>query len=178
MPRSRSLVVVLCLMITTACAQITAPTTGKPEPAATIEPEMNRSVSSDGLPLGTLIVDGPPSEVRLTVEIAETAESRATGLMGRTELSEIDGMAFLFERPTSGGFWMKNTLIGLDIAFWDEQGALVAILQMEPCEADPCPTYSPGAEYIGAVEVEKGRLERESISIGNRIRLVRDVPSL
>ncbi|MBW3588809.1 MAG: DUF192 domain-containing protein [Actinobacteria bacterium] len=135
---------------------------------------MEKTVSDAGLPLGILIVDGPPSGVRLTVEIAETAENRATGLMGRTELSETDGMAFLFERAGSGGFWMKNTLIALDIAFWDEQGAIVAILQMEPCEADPCPTYSPGAEYIGAVEVEKGRLERESISIGNKVKLVRD----
>jgi len=135
---------------------------------------MEKTVSDEDLPLGTLIVNGPSGEVRLTVEIAETSQTRATGLMGRTELSEIDGMAFLFERAGSGGFWMKNTLIALDIAFWDEQGAIVAILQMEPCEADPCPTYSPGAEYIGAVEVEKGRLERESISIGNRVRLVRD----
>lgn len=134
---------------------------------------MEKTVSDADLPLGTLIVDRPRAEVRLTVEIAETSQARATGLMGRTELSQIDGMAFLFERPTSGGFWMKNTLIALDIAFWDEQGAIVAVLQMEPCEADPCPTYSPGAEYIGAVEVEKGRLERESISIGNTVRLVR-----
>ena len=91
--------------------------------------------------------------------------------MGRTSLREDRGMVFLFERRTTSGFWMKDTLIPLSIAFWDEDERIVAIVDMTPCEGDPCPTYRPGVPYVGAVEVNRGWFERSGVGIGDRVEL-------
>ena len=121
--------------------------------------------------VSTLVVATDDGSVELDVEIADTPEERAAGLMGREDLGTLDGMAFVWPEPTSGGFWMKDTLIPLSIAFWDEVGRIVAILDMEPCEADPCPVYDPGITYQGAVEVGRGVLDGRGIAVGDRVEL-------
>jgi uncharacterized protein len=113
--------------------------------------------------------EGP---VELDVELADTDPERATGLMGREQIGPHDGMAFVFGAPTEGTFWMKNTLIPLSIAFWDETGRIVRILDMEPCEADPCPTYGPGEPYVAALEVEQGAFEDHGVEVGDRVELI------
>jgi uncharacterized membrane protein (UPF0127 family) len=107
----------------------------------------------------------------LDVQVADTADERATGLMGRESLSPYDGMAFLWTGPVEGAFWMKDTLIPLSIAFWDQDGRIVSIMDMEPCERDPCPTYEPGTAYVGAVEVRQGDLERHGVALGDTVDL-------
>jgi len=88
--------------------------------------------------------------------VADDADLRRRGLMNVTTLEPLDGMMFVFEDDTTAGFWMKDTLIALDIAFFDAEGLLVAVRSMVPCEADSCPTYSAGAPYRFAVEVAGG----------------------
>lgn len=117
----------------------------------------------------TLILTPGERTVTLEVEIADEPTERARGLMGRTELPEDQGMAFLFEEETDGAFWMKDTLIPLSIAFWDAGGRIVAIVDMQPCQVDPCPRYSPGVAYVGAVEVNVGWFERMGVGIGDRV---------
>ena len=91
-----------------------------------------------------LIETAGAGEVVVAVEVADSADERQVGLMGRESLPEDAGMIFLFDEDTSGGFWMKDTLIPLSIAFADADGTIVSILDMEPCEADPCEIYDPG----------------------------------
>ena len=112
--------------------------------------------------------DGP---VELDVELADTSDERATGLMGRESIGRFDGMAFTFGGPTDGTFWMKNTLIPLSIAFWGEDGRIVGIIDMEPCTDDPCPTYGPGVAYVGALEVEQGAFEEHGVKVGDVLEL-------
>jgi uncharacterized membrane protein (UPF0127 family) len=112
--------------------------------------------------------DGP---IEMDVELADTTEERATGLMGRENIGPYDGMAFTFDAPTQGTFWMKNTLIPLSIAFWGEEGRIVGILDMQPCEDDPCPTYGPGVPYVGALEVEQGAFAERGVEVGDRLEL-------
>ena len=69
-----------------------------------------------------------------------------------TDLGDLDGMLFVFDADLEGGFWMKNTLIPLDIVWFDSDGKWVGAETMPPCEADPCPTFGPGALYRYAVE--------------------------
>lgn len=128
-----------------------------------------RSASSDPR-------DRPPSELTigtavLHVEVAATPEARARGLMGRTELPADQGMAFVFGQATTDRFWMKDTLIPLSIAFWDERDRVVAILDMQPCRADPCPTYGPDQPYVGAVEVNLGYFDDHGIEVGDQVEL-------
>ncbi|HXF73838.1 MAG TPA: DUF192 domain-containing protein [Actinomycetota bacterium] len=103
--------------------------------------------------------------------VARTPEERARGLMGVRRLPGDGGMAFLFERPTRGPFWMKDTPLPLSIAFWDRAGRVVAILDMEPCRSDPCPLYRPGVAYVGAVEMRQGWFEEHGVEVGDAVEL-------
>jgi uncharacterized protein len=85
-------------------------------------------------------------------EIAMDADQRSRGLMHRLKVP-VDGMLFVFPEQTTGGFWMKNTLVPLSIAFFDSRGKRVRRLTMQPCRRDPCPLYSAGRSYRYALEL-------------------------
>lgn len=109
----------------------------------------------------------------IEVLIADNDKRRGHGLMYKEQLPLDKGMAFLYPDDTGGGFWMKNTLIALSIAFFSADGKIVRILDMEPCEEDPCPVYDPGVTYRGALEVNKGRFDAWGIAEGDRIEVHR-----
>jgi uncharacterized protein len=123
---------------------------------------------------GTLRIETQGGTVTVRVEVADTEAARRTGLMNRPSVAAGGGMAFLFDQPTSAGFWMKDTLIPLDIAYWDRGGRIVAIRHMVPCRRDPCPLYSPGQPYTGAVEVNGGFLSAQGVRPGDLVRLSRE----
>jgi uncharacterized membrane protein (UPF0127 family) len=85
-------------------------------------------------------------------ELAVTSGQRSLGLMNRRR-APADGMLFVFRRDTSGGFWMKNTLVPLTIVFFDADGKRVRRLSMTPCRRDPCPIYEPRRRYRFALEL-------------------------
>ncbi len=143
------------------------PRTSAPSVVATSAPARTT------FPTGTLRVLTANRPVSVRVEIADTPEARSQGLMGRRRLAPNAGMAFLFEQPTTNRFWMKNTLIPLSIAFWDETSRIVAIRDMAPCLEDPCPLYSAGTPYIGAVEVNRGFLNAHGVKVGDHVELQR-----
>jgi hypothetical protein len=64
-----------------------------------------------------------------------------------------DGMLFVFPSDTTGGFWMKNTLVPLRILFFDVRGKRVRAFRMTPCREDPCRIYEPGRRYRFALEL-------------------------
>lgn len=103
-----------------------------------------------------VLVDPDGRQVAMPVYVADDDATRKQGLMGVTDLPSDAGMVFLFPEDRDGGFWMKNTLLPLSIAFFDADGTVGAVLDMEPCEADPCPSYKPGVTYRGALEVNQG----------------------
>jgi uncharacterized protein len=89
-------------------------------------------------------------------EIADANEERQQGLMHREHLPEDHAMLFVFEAEQPLDFWMKNTLIPLDIFYFDEDGEFVSMQSMVPCEADPCRTYPSSGNAKYAVEVVGG----------------------
>jgi uncharacterized protein len=121
--------------------------------------------------LAQLRVIASQGDVTLRVRIADSREERVHGLMGVRDLADDEGMVFLYDEPTGGGFWMKNTLVPLSVAFWDRERRIVGFLDMEPCPADPCPTYAPEKEYVGAVEVNRGFFDAHGIGIGDIVEL-------
>jgi uncharacterized membrane protein (UPF0127 family) len=122
-------------------------------------------------PRRALTIRASPSPVRLVVEVADTPQARRQGLAGRTSLGANGGMVFLFDAPTRDAFWMKGTPIPLSIAFWDEKDRIVAILDMEPCTANPCPTYRPDVLYVGAVEANVGFFQEHDVKVGDVVEL-------
>jgi uncharacterized membrane protein (UPF0127 family) len=93
---------------------------------------------------------------RWPVAVADDGAARAQGLMGVVDLGGLRGMLFVFDSDGTAAFWMKDTLLALDVAFFTAEGSLVDLLEMEPCPADPCPVYQPLAPYRYALEVPAG----------------------
>lgn len=81
-----------------------------------------------------------------------------------------DGMLFVFPTATSGGFWMKNTLVPLRIVFFDSRGKAVRTMTMTPCRADPCRIYDPGRQYRFALELHASDT-RSASRLGPQARL-------
>lgn len=125
------------------------------------------------LTTGSAEITGDGGARRLTVEIADSDAERRRGLMGRTSLAADAGMVFLYSEDRDGAFWMKDTTIPLSIAFFDEDGRILRILDMEPCRSDPCPLYGPGVDYRGALEVRRGSFARWGVTPGDRITVER-----
>lgn len=103
--------------------------------------------------------------------IADDDVERGYGLMYRKRLRADLGMAFQWPSDISGGFWMKNTLIPLSIAFFDSNGTILKIMDMAPCTKDPCRSYGPGVSYRGAFEVNKGAFDDWGITEGDSIEI-------
>ena len=122
---------------------------------------------------GTVTIETSQGPVRVDVEIADSDAERQVGLMNRESLPEDAGMLFVFEEDVDFGFWMKNTLIPLSIAFADAGGEIVRILDMEPCEADPCTVYEPEATYRTALEVNQGAFADWGVAEGDRLTVDR-----
>lgn len=113
------------------------------------------------------------------VEIAATPARRQLGLMFREQMSPAEGMIFVFETPGFYPFWMKNTLIPLDMIWLDADARVVAIADaVPPCEADPCPSYPPdaGTSATYVVEVVAGFAKQHGVRRGEILAL-RGVPS-
>ena len=94
----------------------------------------------------------------MDVAVADTPTKRAHGLMGVTNLGGLEGMVFVFPVESGAGFWMKDTLIPLDIVFFSANGIFVDRFTMQPCIEDPCPSYDPIGLYRYAVEAPAGDL--------------------
>lgn len=80
-------------------------------------------------------------------------------------------MIFLYETKSTGGFYMKDTLIPLSIAFLDGQGKILRILDMDSCREEPCKVYYPHVAYKRALEVNQGALASWGVSEGDVIEL-------
>ena len=107
----------------------------------------------------------------ISAEIANTSESRAIGLMNRTKLEEQKGMLFIFPNSDYHSFWMKNTLLPLDIIFIDEDYTIKDIISAKPCLSDPCPVYKPKEKAKYVLEVNQNWTKRNGIEIGIKIKI-------
>lgn len=129
-------------------------------PAADATPpprESARPAPTVVLPDGSLVI----------VEIAADDELRAQGLMYRERLEHGRGMLFFFGAPDIHAFWMKNTMIALDILWIDEQRRVVHIERnVPPCTGDPCPSYAPKARSSYVLELPSGEAKRSHVDVG------------
>jgi uncharacterized membrane protein (UPF0127 family) len=108
------------------------------------------------------------SGVRLAVGVADTPQTRARGLMNRESLGEVDGLLFVFDEADRHTFWMRNTLVPLDIAWLDDDGRIVRIAaDVQPCRLPPCPRFRPSVPARYVLETVAGRLRREDVHEGD-----------
>ncbi len=124
---------------------------------------------------GTLTITQKTKRVTVLVEVANTPKTRAQGLMFRKTLDKRAGMLFIFDQPGSWGFWMKNTLIPLSIAFIDAEWRIVDIQEMKVAsdpEKGPFDIYQPAKPFRYALEVNQGFLTRQGIAVGAKVSFV------
>ncbi len=132
--------------------------------AQTVDPAGLRP--SEGFDVSEVAFTNGSERIAMPVLVADDPSLRSTGLMHRTELPDDAGMLFVFDAPTTGAFWMKNTLLPLSIAFVGQDGTVQQVLDMEPCTADPCPRYAPDDPYVHAVEANQGYFAAHDITAG------------
>lgn len=116
----------------------------------------------------TVNFHGASGETVLRVEVADTESARTTGLMGRSQLEEDRGMIFVWEEPILTGFWMKNTLIPLSIAFLDTDGVIIDIQDMQP---ETMNMHMPRGKFQYAIEVNQGYYAAHGISVGDQAEI-------
>ncbi len=117
----------------------------------------------------TLII---PMHSNLKLEIAKTSAERARGLMFRKNLNEHQGMLFVFPNQGPHAFWMKNTLIPLDMIWLNNKNKIVYHQdQAPPCHETNCPLYQPPssikARYV--IEIKSGLREKLKLVDGQTL---------
>jgi uncharacterized membrane protein (UPF0127 family) len=159
---------------TTQLQQATTPTgtpwvpptalAGTPLPGAvatlTAAPALNRA--------NITITNKAGSTVQMEVEIADSDASRQLGLMHRAQMDPSAGMLFAWPEDSTGGFWMRNTILPLSIAFIAADGTIIYIADMQPLDES---TVGPTGPYRYALETNQGFFRANNIEVGDKVTL-------
>lgn len=117
---------------------------------------------------GVVDIRGEFGQARFTVELADTGPERAQGLMFRESLPSSAGMLFLYDSPQRASFWMKNTLIPLDMIFADQTGRVMRVhSNARPGDLKP---VDGGAGVETVLEINGGLAARLGIGPGAELR--------
>ena len=115
-----------------------------------------------------VFLKGDWGEARFSVEIADDADERAQGLMHRDALPRSSGMLFVYPSPQRMSFWMRNTLIELDMIFIDPQGVVQHVHhRAQPLDETP---VLGGDGLTHVLEINGGMAEQLGISVGSVLR--------
>ena len=110
---------------------------------------------------------GDWGQARFRVEIADTTESQRIGLMNRSSMSSSAGMLFVYPAPRPLSFWMRNTLIELDMLFIDSRGVVTHIHhRAQPLDETPI----SGGIGIAVLEINGGLAKSMGISVGSEVK--------
>jgi uncharacterized membrane protein (UPF0127 family) len=126
-------------------------------------PAFARTPAQATLPQVTLRIGG----VIVKAEVADETDERTIGLMGRTELKDGEGMLFVFRAPQRLGFWMRDTLIPLSIAYLNGAGIIREIHDLKPL--DETSAESTFSDLVYALEVPQGWFGRNKILPGDKV---------
>lgn len=123
-------------------------------------------------PLGLPVVKMKIGSQTYHLEVAADRASREHGLMQRASLPHDAGMIFVFASEQLREFWMKDTLIPLDILFLDASGKVVSIHTMKPLDLSTTSSERP-AQY--AIELNAGAVAKDGAKVGDQLSIPSDV---
>jgi uncharacterized protein len=163
-----SLIAVSLLLTGCGSQGVTEPS--KTQPAAAAPPIVSPAIPQKLRATAKLIVNS----TTILLEEANTPQEQQIGLMMRTSMPTNHGMAFNFNPPVPARFWMKNTLIPLDMLFVRAGKIKNIQANVPPCKADPCPNYGPdNGELIDRViELNAGEAKKLGLKVGDSINFV------
>lgn len=120
-----------------------------------------------GLPRSSLTIQTASGARQFQVELAATPSSREIGMMWRTQIGRTQGMLFSHRDNAPRAFWMKNTLIPLDIIYIRQNGTIARIARnAQPLNLAPIPSGEPVSAVL---EIGGGEADRQNIREGNRV---------
>jgi uncharacterized membrane protein (UPF0127 family) len=132
-------------------------------------PALERSAA--GLEQVPLTIHSGSADHRFTVEVARTPAEQETGLMNRQSLAPDRGMIFPYDPPQMAAFWMKNTLIPLDMIFVRADGSVAGIAaNTVPLSLEPVPSGEPVAAVL---EIAGGRSAELGLRPGDKVEWAR-----
>lgn len=134
--------------------------------ATTMETSNGAAFQKQG-ELAFLSKSGADTIRKIDIQLAQTDEQRADGLMYRQSMTDGQGMLFLFPSMEERAFWMKNTYISLDIVYIDDQMEIVSIQKYAtPLSEESLPSYKK-AQYV--LEVNGGFCDKYHVGYGDKI---------
>ena len=154
-----------CLLLACACALLTA----CPKPAAKSSGAASVDAADSTQPQPKL----PTIKLwlgahELATEIARTPLEHQMGMMWRTNMAEMEGMIFIFDEPGRRAFWMRNTLVPLDIAYLAADGTLLEVHAAQPRDETSIPSDSDRVQFV--LETRQGWFQRNNLKPGMNIR--------
>lgn len=114
-------------------------------------------------------------KIKLKVEIADTPEKSAYGLMYRKSLGENEGMLFIFNESKPLSFWMKNTFVDLSIGYFDENKKLIEVLDMKAASSElqtHFESYQSTNPAQYALEMRLGWFKKNQIKVGDKLIII------
>ncbi|MEN9572471.1 MAG: hypothetical protein RL514_326 [Verrucomicrobiota bacterium] len=156
---------IFILLLLCCCALLVA----CPKPAPSAKPGVSADPTESGRPqpkLPTLKLWLGAHEV--VAEIARTPVEHQVGMMWRTNMAELEGMVFIFDEPGRRAFWMRNTLVPLDIAYLATDGTLLEVHAAQPRNETPLPSNSDRVQFV--LEMRQGWFQRNNVQPGMLIR--------
>ena len=104
------------------------------------------------------------------VKVLDNDEERTKGLMYVNNLTENSGMLFIFPNEDEYSFWMKDTLIPLDIVWIDNDFKVVSIKENAiPCNENPCEVYAPNSNAKYVLEINSELVKKYGIKVGDKV---------
>ena len=146
-----------------------APATTARPTNPTAPPAKSSSTAPPATP--AIVPPGPTLDLsfgsaRLSAHVADSPSERETGLMHVNTMSPDEGMVFAYPAPAPRFYWMKDTVLPLDIAFVGDNGRIVKLAQMAPGDTTLTPS---GAPATWAVEANLGWFEAHSVNVGDEV---------
>jgi uncharacterized membrane protein (UPF0127 family) len=135
-----------------------------------------QTVSPSGNGLGTIVT---PNGATLFIEIADSPDKRTQGLMFRHSMAPDRGMLFQFPEAGDHAFWMKNTLISLDMFWLDEAGIILHLESDVPIctrKDDGCPRYQSPHKSLHILELNAGMAKKLDLAVGSQLTI--DLPPM
>jgi uncharacterized membrane protein (UPF0127 family) len=152
--------------LTAAFAVLVACSPQAPAQNAPIDNVQPQGTPQTGLAQVPLTIRSANGEHRFTVEVAATPAEQERGLMFRPSVGPDEGMIFPYNPPVNATFWMKNTLVALDMVFIRADGTIARIAHAVPLTLDPVPAGEPVAAVL---EIRGGRAAELGIREGDAV---------
>lgn len=165
MLRQLTLIYILLSILLMGCTSTTTaqPSTNTPDSPTPVQ-------VSQGQNLPVTAQATVPNGTKINLEVAQTQEQQALGLMYRPALPDDRGMLFVFPSPQPARFWMKNVPVALDMVFL-QNGIVQYIVTAPPCASEPCPTYGPNVLIDQVIELREGRAAELDLKFGDQVKI-------